>query len=44
MTKQQKLITKLQRGSAFQWRELEKLMYQLGWDKLEGSGSRVKVR
>jgi predicted RNA binding protein YcfA (HicA-like mRNA interferase family) len=44
MAKKEKLIAKLQRGSSFEWRELVTLLNQLGWEKLEGAGSRVKFQ
>jgi predicted RNA binding protein YcfA (HicA-like mRNA interferase family) len=44
MPKKEKLIAKLRRGSSFEWRELVTLLNQLGWEKLEGAGSRVKFQ
>jgi len=43
MSKRAKLIARLEnmRGD-FTWMELEQLLYQLGYIKQEGSGSRVK--
>lgn len=43
MTKQEKLVKKLSRQNAsLTWDELQGLLIQLGYKKLEGSGSRVK--
>jgi hypothetical protein len=42
MSKLDKLKAKLLRGSSFTWDELTALMTQLGYAKVEGSGSRVK--
>jgi len=42
MSKKQKLIEKLKSNSAFTWPELESLMNQLEFEKVEGDGSRVK--
>ncbi|MBK1734743.1 hexulose-6-phosphate isomerase [Halorhodospira abdelmalekii] len=43
MSKTEKLIAKLLNEHAvFTWRELETLLYRLGYRQLEGQGSRVK--
>jgi hypothetical protein len=43
MSKQQKLIARLlNKETAFSWQELTTLLKQLGYEQLEGSGSRVK--
>ncbi|MFV1873324.1 MAG: type II toxin-antitoxin system HicA family toxin [Oleiphilus sp.] len=43
MSKKEKLINKLKNAHAsFTWDELVKLLNALGYQKLEGSGSRVK--
>jgi len=42
MSKTDKLIKKLRGGSSFTWNELKTLLGQLGWEKLDGGGSRVK--
>ena len=43
MSKKEKLIARLLSGtSAFTWQELTALLQQLGYTRLEGTGSRVK--
>jgi hypothetical protein len=43
MSKKEKLIAKLlDDRAAFSWQELTTLLQQLGYDRIEGNGSRVK--
>jgi hypothetical protein len=42
MSKHQKLIEKLLTAKTFKWSELVKLLKGLGFDQIEGDGSRVK--